>query len=115
MGVVHALNAVTGTELWGNNIGAAISSPAVANGVVYVGTDTQRIYALSAATGGVLWAARTGGLVRSSPAVVNGVVYVGSFDGKVYAYDLSAQSPPTMPVRPAIGSLRPDRHLRAAA
>ena len=54
------------------------SSPAVANGVVYVGSFDAKVYALNATTGATLWTATTGGDVISSPAVANGVVYVGS-------------------------------------
>ena len=61
------------------------SSPAVANGVVYVGSDDNKVYALNAATGIKIWSYSTGGSVVSSPAVVNGVVYVGSEDDNVYA------------------------------
>jgi outer membrane protein assembly factor BamB len=66
-----------------------ISSPAVANGVVYIGSDTpdNTVYALNAATGAKLWTYLTGGAVWSSPAVANGVVYVGSNDDHVYALD----------------------------
>ena len=64
------------------------SSPAVANGVVYVGSDDNNVYALSAKTGAKLWSYTTGNYVDSSPAVANGVVYVGSGDGKVYAFGL---------------------------
>ena len=53
------------------------SSPAVANGVVYVGSDDGNVYALNAATGAKLWSYATGKL-ESSPAVANGVVYVGT-------------------------------------
>ncbi|MEI7827866.1 MAG: PQQ-binding-like beta-propeller repeat protein, partial [Euryarchaeota archaeon] len=62
------------------------SSPAVANGVVYVGSDDNNTYALNATTGAKLWSYSTGGEV-SSPTVVNGVVYVGSWtaDTNVYA------------------------------
>ena len=63
------------------------SSPAVANGVVYVGSFDDKVYALNATTGATLWTATTGSLVPSSPAVANGVVYVGSYDHKVYALD----------------------------
>jgi outer membrane protein assembly factor BamB len=59
-------------------------SPAVANGVVYVGSIDDNIYALKAATGAKLWSYATGNYVFSSPAVANGVVYVGSEDGNVY-------------------------------
>ena len=61
------------------------SSPAVAHGVVYVGSQDDNIYALNAKTGILLWKHTTGGGVGSSPAVANGVVYVGSQDNKVYA------------------------------
>ena len=61
------------------------SSPAVANGVVYVGSDDRNVYALNASTGAKLWSYTTGDIVYSSPAVANGVVYVGSYDDNVYA------------------------------
>ena len=63
------------------------SSPAVANGVMYVGSDDHKVYALDAATGATKWTITTGDSVRSSPAVSNGVMYVGSGDHKVYALD----------------------------
>ena len=60
------------------------SSPAVVNGVVYIGSNDGKLYALNAITGVKLWDFKTeGGL--SSPAVVDGVVYIGSADKKVYA------------------------------
>lgn len=61
------------------------TSPAVANGAVYVGSTDGNTYALNAATGAKLWNYTTGGAVASSPALANGVVYVGSRDHKVYA------------------------------
>ena len=66
----------------------ANTSPAVANGIIYVGMDDQYVYALNAKTGAKLWSYLTGNKVDSSPAVSNGVVYVGSEDGKVYAFGL---------------------------
>jgi len=62
-----------------------ISSPAVANGVVYVGSDDGNVYALNANTGTKLWNYWTGNSVLSSPAISNGVVYVGSYDNNTYA------------------------------
>ena len=61
------------------------SSPAVSNGVVYVGSYDSNVYALNATTGATVWNYTTGGAVLSSPAVVNGVVYIGSSDNNVYA------------------------------
>ena len=64
--------------------GPVWSSPAVVNGVVYVGSNDGYVYALT--TGGKeIWSYKTGGPVRSSPAVVDNTVYVGSEDHKVYA------------------------------
>ncbi len=64
------------------------SSPAVADGVVYVGSGNGDVYALDAATGAELWSYATssgaGKAGASSPAVADGVVYVGS-DSGVYA------------------------------
>ena len=61
------------------------SSPALAKGTVYVGSEDGDVYALNAATGAKLWSYTTENEVYSSPAVANGVVYVGSEDSKVYA------------------------------
>jgi len=63
------------------------SSPAVADGTVYVGSQDSKLYALDAATGAKRWEYKTGGWVESSPAIVNGVVYFGSNDGRLYALD----------------------------
>ena len=72
--------------LWESAISASSSSPAVVNGVVYIGSfENNNVYALNAATGALIWKYTTGFNVFSSPAVANGVVYVGSRDGNVYA------------------------------
>jgi eukaryotic-like serine/threonine-protein kinase len=63
----------------------AYSSPAIVNGVIYVGSDDNKVYALNAVTGVKMWEFTTGGIVDSSPAVADGVVYVGSNDHKLYA------------------------------
>ena len=82
----------TNQTLWnyttGNNVR---SSPAVAGGVVYVGSADNRVYALNAATGAFIWSYATGGLgSSSSPAVAcTTKVFVGSTDGDVYCLDAS--------------------------
>ncbi|WP_020557243.1 PQQ-binding-like beta-propeller repeat protein [Embleya scabrispora] len=76
------------TVRWSYSTGAEVdSSPAVVDGVVYIGSHDKNVYALDAATGTKKWAYTTGHVVGSSPAVVNGVVYVGSRDKNVYALD----------------------------
>ncbi len=62
------------------------SSAAVVNGVIYVGSDDGRLYALGANAGLILWSRQTGGPVRSSPAVAGGAVFVGSDSGYLYAF-----------------------------
>ncbi len=66
-----------------------LSSPAVANGLVYFGSGDGHVYALNAATGALKWKVRTNGVVHSSPAVADGIVYAGSWDSFLYALDAS--------------------------
>jgi outer membrane protein assembly factor BamB len=48
---VHALNATTGAQLWQYTTGGEVlSSPAVANGTVYVGGDDFNVHAFSNTT-----------------------------------------------------------------
>ena len=64
-----------------------MSSPAVVDGTLYVGSTDHHVYALDAATGETVWRTATGDWVMSSPRAVDGVVYVGSNDGCMYALD----------------------------
>jgi len=80
---------VGGLSLLWESYGTGFSSPAVANGVVYVGSAYSRVFALNAATGSLLWKYKTGNVVSSSPAVASGVVYFGSQDNNVYALNAS--------------------------
>ena len=95
---------------WTFHTGAAvISTPAVADGTVYVGSSDHNLYALDAASGALAWQFTTAGERRfsgkhlhgaepaaevmpdpfdvflSSPVVAAGVVYFGSWDGQLYA------------------------------
>ncbi|GAJ14434.1 unnamed protein product, partial [marine sediment metagenome] len=80
-----------GTRIWNYTTGSAVaSSPAVADGIVYVGSNDNNIYALDAAMGTVVWNYTTGGDVVSSPAVADGVVFVGSYDKKMYALNATS-------------------------
>jgi uncharacterized repeat protein (TIGR01451 family) len=67
--------------------------PIVVDGLVYVGTSRNNMYALDSDTGETVWSHSAGdgsGEILHSPAVVGGVVYFGSTDG--YFYALDAQS-----------------------
>jgi outer membrane protein assembly factor BamB len=95
---VYALDARSGVGVWNTTLGdikwdrgearpdsGIFSSPTVADGVVYVGSNDGRVYSLRAADGTVRWSVSTRGDVTASPAVVDGTVFIGSLDGGVYA------------------------------
>ena len=60
------------------------SSPLVAGGVVYAGSDDGSLYCLDAGSGEVMWNFTTQGYVYSSPSLYNGSLYVGSSDNSIY-------------------------------
>ena len=67
--------------------GQVISSPAVADGMAFVGSTDGNLYAVDLESGTQKWKLFTGVRVTSSPAVENGVVYFGSYSGRFYAVD----------------------------
>ena len=83
----------TNSTSWTYTTGSSVySSPAVANGTLYVGSDDGNIYALNATTGSSIWTYPTYGSVQSSPTVANGMIIVGSDDYNVYALSLTGGS-----------------------
>lgn len=80
-GSFAALDARTGAILWqipdptGGVDTAAVS---VANGVMYAGSFTGRLFALDAASGEILWQFQAQGACAAGPAVFDGVVYWGN-------------------------------------
>jgi len=114
-GNVYAVDAVTGRERWHfttegerrftapgihgiqpqteempDPFDVYLSSPAVADGVVYVGSGDHNVYAIDASRGTLLWKFATGNVVHASPAVANGTIYIGSWDRYFYALDAKA-------------------------
>ena len=65
------------------------TSPAVAGGVVYAGDEGDRVYAMRAATGVLLWTQSFSpdNLLYSSPTVSGGTVFIGSNDDVLHALD----------------------------
>ena len=87
-GVFFAVDIATGKERWRlQTEGKILSSPAVADGLVYIGSTDHNLYAVDATSGQVKWKFAAGNEVRTSPAVQNGIVYFGSEDKNVYALD----------------------------
>jgi outer membrane protein assembly factor BamB len=102
-GSVNALEEKTGKSIWRADIGERIrSTPAVSEGVIFVGTVQGRLHALALTDGAPRWTFDTEGTkldsskfgydrrsIQSSPAVANGVVYFSARDGWVYAVGAS--------------------------
>jgi parallel beta-helix repeat protein len=84
---VYCLDEDKGYLIWSYETGGNVeSSPAVANGNVFVGSNDGNIYCLDEYNGDLIWSYGTGGSV-SSPAVANGKVFVGSTDYNIYCLD----------------------------
>jgi outer membrane protein assembly factor BamB len=70
------------------------SSPAVVNGIAYIGSDGLYAFSAGGTTGCAgtpktcqpLWRGITTAQIESSPAVAGSVVYAGSNDGELYAF-----------------------------
>ncbi len=92
-GVVFCLDAETLDVVWKHTTpgGPAncnnVSSPALADGYLHVGTTAGVYYVLDAATGRVLKEIPCGEPVFSAPAVSNGRVYFATLGSRVYALD----------------------------
>jgi outer membrane protein assembly factor BamB len=85
-GNVYAFNALNGSPVWQEFVGAASEPSAlVAGGAVFVGTNGGSEYKLSAADGHVIWTVSLGGFVDSPASIAGGVVYVSTSTPNVYA------------------------------
>ena len=87
---LFALDVIGKTVKWQRVIGepyVSFSSPAISNGIVYVGSANNKVVALNESNGDLVWEFTTGREVFPSPAVANGVVFIGSYDGCIYALD----------------------------
>ena len=87
--VWYPLTGTGGDGVWSFETDNVRSGVAVADGVVYAGSDDNSLYAVDAEDGTEVWSFSTGGDIRSGVAVADGVVYAGSFDDSLYAVDAS--------------------------
>jgi outer membrane protein assembly factor BamB len=84
--LVHALNA-SGKEVWIFATQARVeSSPAIAGGRVFVGSNDGRFYVLSLSNGAKVWEFNAGAPLSASPAIANGRIVIGSQDGRLYCF-----------------------------
>lgn len=90
---VYAFDEATGAFKWNDPLAIGNSTPAAANGVVYVGAGTSYAYALDATTGATLATLGSCGIQPyTSPVVAAGVVYTGCATSLV-AYHLPGATP----------------------
>jgi len=87
-GILLCLDARSGQKKWQFNTDLPIeSSPAVAQGNVYIGDLAGKLYCVNAQNGTKVWEFPTGDIITGTPAVAEGFVYIGSADSKVYCLD----------------------------
>ncbi len=67
--------------------------PAVDGGLVVVGVNSGRVYALDADSGRLRWARRQRGQIASSPAISDDRVFISSMDGALTAYTRAHGTP----------------------
>lgn len=88
-GMVQAIQKHTGKVIWSRQIDASIvSGPAIAKGVVAVGTNTAHVVLLNQADGQQLWKAQISSDSLSKPVIAGDTVFVKTIDGNVYAFHL---------------------------
>lgn len=84
--LVHGLNA-DGKEVWTFATNARVeSSPAIAGGRVFIGSNDGRFYVLNLATGAKLWEFNAGAPLSASPAIGKSRIVIGSQDGRLYCF-----------------------------
>ena len=84
--MVHALNSA-GKGIWTFATRARVeSSPAIAGGRVFVGSNDGRFYVLNLNTGAKLWEFNAGAPLSASPAIARGRIVIGSQDGRLYCF-----------------------------
>ncbi len=75
----------TGSLNWSKSVGGTIlGRPTMDSGLVYVGNDQGRVFALNSSTGDISWSYTTGGMISGAVSVANNVAYA-SADGKLFA------------------------------
>jgi outer membrane protein assembly factor BamB len=85
--MVHGIDAATGRELWTFMTRARVeSSPVVADGRVFIGSNDGNFYVLDAKSGAKLWEFTAGAAMPASPAIASGRIVIGADDGRLYCF-----------------------------
>ncbi len=107
-GTVFVLKKNSGDVLWWKNVQEKIefsgyevsrnlvanldSSPAIADGKIYIGLRSGTFLCLMLETGDVLWSYKTGNSIVASPAVADEKVFVASTDGTLYCFGIDPET-----------------------
>lgn len=84
--LVHGLS-LAGKAVWSFTTRARVeSSPAIAGGRVFIGSNDGRFYVLNLNTGAKVWEFNAGAPLSASPAIANGRIVIGSQDGRLYCF-----------------------------
>jgi outer membrane protein assembly factor BamB len=84
--LVHGIT-LSGKGVWTFATRARVeSSPAIAGGRVFVGSNDGRFYVLGLSNGAKLWEFNAGAPLSASPAIANGRIVIGSQDGRLYCF-----------------------------
>ena len=84
--MVHGLS-LAGKSVWTFDTRARVeSSPAIAGGRVFVGSNDGRFYVLNLSNGAKLWEFNAGAPLSASPAIARGRIVIGTQDGRLYCF-----------------------------
>ena len=84
--LVHGLSP-TGKAVWTFATKSRVeSSPAIADGRVFIGSNDGRFYVLDVNTGAKVWEFNAGAALSASPAIGKSRVVIGSQDGRLYCF-----------------------------
>ncbi len=93
-GYLYCLNTTNGDLIWKKNIGNSVSSPAILQNKIFVGSGEMnnegKFYSLDM-NGEILWEFEPNGAVQSSPAVAGNFVYFSTNvqNGTIYCLNIS--------------------------
>lgn len=79
-----------------------LSSPVIANDMLYAGTVDGRLVGVGASTGGVRVALALSSAAYSSPAVANGKIYIGDMNGRLHAFSAGRAAAVSLPAPGAV-------------
>lgn len=84
--MVHGIS-LAGKGIWTFATRARVeSSPAIADGRVFVGSNDGRFYVLNLTNGAKVWEFNAGAPLSASPAIANSRIIIGSQDGRLYCF-----------------------------